>query len=99
MDGLLALSICRQFIEAFARFSIMFKRGLQMRIEFVLVELWEKGGYGCLGISNVAIVHFRAPAELFSTDVNLNHRCILGKELLIRKVRSDHQQNVATYHG
>src|SRR6202040_2414496 len=39
MDGLLALSICRKFIEALACLSIVFDRGIQVRIELVLVEL------------------------------------------------------------
>ncbi len=80
----------KEFIEALACLSIMFKRGLQVRIELVLVEFRQKGAYGCLRISDKAVVDLCAPAQLFSTDINLNNLCILGIELLVRKVRSDH---------
>ncbi len=99
MDRLPALSVCRQFIEALACLSIMFERGIQVRIELVLVEFRQKGANGCLRIPYEAVIDFCAPAQLFSTDVNLDDRCVLGKELLVRKVRSDHQQHVAVHHG
>ena len=49
-------------------------------------------------IPDNAIIEPGTPAELFSTDVNLDDGRILGKELLVRKVRSDHHQKVAIHH-
>ncbi len=92
MDGPLTLSICRKFIEALACLTIVLDRGIQVRIELVLVQFWQKGTDGCLRISDKAVVDFCAPAQLFSTDINLNNRCVLGIELLVRKVGTDHQK-------
>ncbi len=70
-----------------------------MRIELVLVEFRQKGAYGCLRISDKAVIDFCAPAQLFSTNINLNNLRVLGIELLVRKVGTDHQQHVAVHHG
>ncbi len=99
MDGFTALAVCCQFIEALACLSIMFKRGLQMRLRLVLVQFWQKRANGCLRISNKAVVDFCAPAQLFSTDINLNNGRVLGIELLVRKIGSDHQQHLTVHHG
>ena len=69
-----------------------------MLIEFVLFQHWQKGAKGRLRISHQAEVDFCAPAQLFATDIDLNDCCVVGKELLVWKVRSNHQQHVAVHH-
>src|SRR6266436_7632307 len=97
MDRLLALPLGRQLIETLACLPIMVERVLQVRIEVVLDELWEESTDRRLRISDEAVIDFRAPAQLFSADVDLDDRRVLGKELLIGEVGSDHQEHVAVH--
>ena len=69
-----------------------------MLVVIGLAELWQERPNGRLRVSDKAVVDLGAPAELFSTDVDLDDRRVLGKELLVRKIGSDHQQQVAVHH-
>ena len=51
-----------------------------------------------LRIPHKTVVHLCAPPELLSAKINLDDGCVLGKELLVRKVRSNHQQKIAVHH-
>ena len=99
MDRSLARSVGREFIQALARFPVVFERGLQVLIVFFVFQSWQKGAQRRLRVPHKAVINLGAPAQLFSPDVDLHHRRILGIELLIREVGPDHQQQVAVHHG
>ncbi len=91
-------SLGREFVEAFARILIVRKGGLQVFVVIVLIQLRPKRSESRLGISHEAVIDLGPPAQLLSTDVNLNNGGILGKKLLIRKICPDHQQKIAIHH-
>ena len=45
------------------------------------------------------MVDLRTSTKLFSAKVDLDDRRVFGEELLVGKVRSDHEQQVAVHHG
>src|ERR1700752_4370726 len=69
-----------------------------MFVILALFELWKEGLQRCFRIAYKAVVEFGTPAELFSAEINLDYCRMLGKELLVWKVRSNHQQNLAVHH-
>ena len=98
MDRLSVSFAGGEFIETFARFLIMFDRSLQVIVVPVLFQLWQERLQCRLRIPHKTVVHLCAPPELLSAKINLDDGCVLGKELLVRKVRSDHQQKIAVHH-
>ena len=76
----------------------MFDRSLQVIVVPVLFQLWQERLQCRLRIPHKTVVDLCASAELFSTKVNLDDGRILGKELLVRKVRPNHHQKVAIHH-
>src|SRR5260370_29941958 len=68
MDRIFALPIGRQLIETLACLPIILERVIQVLIEVVLDELWEKSTDRRLRISDEAVIESGAPAQLFSTD-------------------------------
>ena len=70
-----------------------------MLVVLVLLQLRQQGSKRRLGVPDKTIVNLGAAAELFSAEVDLDDRRVLGKELLVGKVRSDHQQRIAVHHG
>src|SRR5215470_10950986 len=97
MDSFLPGFTGRKFIESLPRLLIMFERSLQMLVVLVLAQLWQERLEGGLRVPDQAVVQLGSPAELFTTEINLGDCRILGKELLVWEVRSDHQQKVAVH--
>ena len=68
-----------------------------------LVLVWREPGQQSaergLRIADETEVDLGASAELLSPDVDLDDRGVLGKELPVREVGADDQQNVAGHHG
>src|SRR5229473_7905740 len=95
MDGFLARLSCRQLLETLPRFLIMLQRALQMLVIVLWIQLGQQGSEGGPRVPHKTVIDLGAPAQLFSPDVDLDDRRILGKELLVGKVRSNHQQKVA----
>jgi len=57
------------------------------------------GRRGRLGVHHETVVDLGAPAELLAAEVDLHDGRVRGKELLVREVRPDHQQEVTVHHG
>ena len=89
---------CRQFVQALACLAIVLERFLQMRFVLVLLQLRQQGPERGLCVTDKAEVNLGAAAELFTAKIDLHDRCVLGKELLIREVRANHQQQIAVHH-
>src|SRR5260370_37903112 len=98
MDGFLAPLTRRNLVETLPRFLIMRQRALQMLVITLCVQLWQQGSEGSPRVSHKTVIDLGAPSQLFSPDVDLDDRRILGEELLVGKVRSNHQQEVAVHH-
>jgi len=98
MNRLLAWTTARQLIQALPGFLVVFERSLQMLAVFVPVQPGEEGSESLLGVAHKAIVNLGATTQLLPPDVNLDDGRILRKELLIGKVRSEHQQQIAVHH-
>jgi hypothetical protein len=60
-----------------------------MRLVGVLLQLGQQGSQRRLRVPDEAVVDLRAPAELFSAEVDLDDRRVFGEKLLVRKVRPD----------
>src|SRR5271166_2706438 len=69
-----------------------------MSLVWVLRQLWQKGSERGPGIAHKAEVNLGTASELLAAKIDLNHRRVFGKELLIREVGSDHQQQIAVHH-
>ena len=69
-------------------------------MHFVLVRLqfWQKGPQCSFRISHKAEVNLAATPDLFTAKINLHDGGFFGKELLVRKVRANHQQHIAVHH-
>src|ERR1035437_7043308 len=77
---------------------IVFDRRLQMLIVLVVGQPRKEGTKRGLRVPYVAVIDSCSSAELFATDVKLYNPRILGIELLIRKIRPNHQQDIAVHH-
>src|SRR5712691_7050035 len=69
-----------------------------MSVKLILFQSGQKSSQRGLRISHVPEVQFGTAAELFATNVDLYDGRVLGEELLIWKVRSNHQQHLAIHH-
>jgi len=98
MAGFLLVSFRREFSKGLARLPIMFERSLQMLVVRVLFELRQKRLESCLSVTYKTVVHFRAAAQLFSPEIDLDDRRVLWKKLLVREIRPDHEQEIAIHH-
>src|SRR6266436_2763500 len=61
--------------------------------------MWQQGAKCRLGIADKAKVHLSAESELLTADVDLHNRRIFREELLIWKVRPNHQHQITIHHG
>src|SRR5262249_27669204 len=98
MNSFLARLSRRQLIQASARVPVMFEGVIQMSCRSVLAQLRQQGAESGLRVSHETEVNLGAASELLASYVNLNDGSVFRKELLIGKVRSDHQQEVASHH-
>src|SRR5580700_7985887 len=69
-----------------------------MMVVLVLFQLRQKPAESSLRVANKPEVNLRAASELFPAKIDLHYGCVLRKELLIREVRSNHQQRFAIHH-
>src|SRR5713101_7962921 len=99
MNGLLAGLAHGQLIEALPCLPVVLERSPQVLVVPVLLELGQEGSEGRLGVPHEAVVDPGTPAQLFPAEVDLDDGRVRGKELLVREVRSDHQQEVTVHHG
>src|ERR1035441_4142666 len=99
MDRALAGLSRRQIVEPFARFAVV----IETDIEISGVSLLHYPRQQCRerfrSASNNTEVQMTAPSELFFADIDLQNAGILGIELLVGEIRSQHQQSVAIHHG
>src|SRR6266849_8504103 len=70
-----------------------------MRFVGVLLQLQQQGSDRRLCIPYEAEVNLGATSELFTANVDLHDRRLLGVEVLIRKICSEHKQHIAVHHG
>ena len=96
--GQLSGSTRRELVEALARLAIVLQCRPQMRSVPARFERWQEGAEGRLDVPDEALVDSRAPTELLTADVDLDDPRVRRKELLVRKVRPQHQQDVAVHH-
>ena len=87
-----------ELVQARPRRSVVLDRRHEMLVLPLLVEVREQGPQGRPRISHEPVVDLRAPAELLAADVDLHDRRLLRKELAVREVRAEHQQEVAVHH-
>src|SRR5262249_23263462 len=80
------------------RVAVMFEGVIQVGYRSLLLQLRQQCTESSLRVSHETKVDLRAAAELLASSVNLNNDGVFRKELLIGKVRSDHQQNFAGHH-
>ena len=64
-----------------------------------MLQLGQQGSKGGLRIPHEAEINIAAASQLFAAEINLDDRRVFGKELLVRKVRAEHQQHFAVHHG
>src|SRR5690242_3194033 len=64
----------------------------------VLAKFREQGMQGCLYVSHKAIIKLCASAQLLSQSINLDDGCVFRKELLVRKICTEHEQHVTVHH-
>src|ERR1700752_1947129 len=69
-----------------------------MTIVLVLLQLRQKRSECSLRVPNKPEVNLRAASKLFPAKIDLHDGRVLRKELLIREVRSNHQQRFAIHH-
>ena len=69
-----------------------------MRFVLVLLQLWQQSSERGFCIPHKAEVNLAAASELFTAKIDLHDGGVFGKELLIRKVRANHQQHFAVHH-
>src|SRR5580704_16880078 len=98
MDLFSSRSRRRKLIEASASFVVMLEGSLQMGSLAVLPNSWQQRSQRRFDVSDKSIVHLRAAAELFATNIHLNNRSVAWKKLLIREISSNHQQEIAIHH-
>src|SRR5262249_58795970 len=72
---------------------------LQMPLVLVYRELGQQGAEGSLRIADETQIDLGPPAELLTPHIDLDDRRLLGKELLVREVRTDHQEEIAGHHS
>src|SRR5215470_11972927 len=89
----------RQLIQSFSLPRVMLARHLQMPCVLVYRELGQQGVEGTLRIADETEVDLGPPAELLTPHIDLDDRRLLGKELLVWKIRADHQEEIAGHHG
>jgi hypothetical protein len=71
----------------------------QMGLVRVLLQFRQEGSQRRLRVPDKAVVDLGAPAELFPTEIDLDDGRVFGEKLVVGKVRSDHEQQVAVHHG
>ena len=87
-----------QLVQARPRRSVVLERRHEVLVVPPLVEEREQGPKGRPRIPHEPVVDLRAPPELLAADVDLHDRRLLRKELAVREVRAEHQQEVAVHH-
>jgi len=99
MDRPLSWLTRRQFVQFLAGFAIAGERGIQMTAVLFLVERRKQRAQGLRDASNDSEIQVAAASQLLAADVDLHNARFLRIELLIREVRSEHQQRLAVHHG
>src|SRR5215510_11516015 len=89
----------RQLIESLSLPRVVLARHLQMPLVLVYRELGQQGAEGSLRIADETQIDLGPPAELLTPHIDLDDRRLLGKELLVREVRTDHQEEIAGHHS
>src|ERR1700740_2320237 len=69
-----------------------------MMVVPILFQLRQKPPESSLRVPYKPEVNLRTTSELFPAKIDLHDGCVLRKELLIREVRSNHQQHIAIHH-
>src|SRR6266404_3640222 len=88
-----------QVIQAFARLPVVFQRILEVLLVLVLFQLGQQCAQSGLRVPNKTKVELGPASQLFSAKVDLHDGRVFGKELLVWKVRADHQQDFAIHYG
>src|SRR5215469_4881668 len=99
VNRLFARLSCCQFVQVLTRLAVMLQGVLQMSFGLILPQLWHQGSQCSLRVSHETKVNLRASSELLASNVNLNDGCVFRKELLVREIGSNHQQDFASHHG
>src|SRR5246127_1066892 len=69
-----------------------------MPLVLVLLQLRQKRSECGFRVPYKPEVNLRATSKLFPAKIDLHDSCVLRKELLIREVRSNHQQRFTIHH-
>ena len=85
MDGLLARLADRQLVEALARLLVVCERGLEVPVVLVLGQPGQERGEGALDVAHETVIEAGAPAELFSSEVDLGRSSRQSQEVPVRK--------------
>src|ERR1700756_1930463 len=88
-----------QVIQIFACFAIVVHRLVQVLLLFVLLELRKQGSQSGPRVSNEAKVQLASASEVLAANVDLYDSRVLGIKIPVRKVRAQHQQDLAIHHG
>src|SRR5258708_23878344 len=88
-----------QVIQIFARLPIVLHGMFQVLLVLVLLQLWKQCSQRGLRVSNETNVQLAAASQVLTAKVNLDDSRVLGIEIPVWKVRSEHQQDFAVRHG
>ena len=91
MNRKLSRLACRQRIQILARLAIVLERRIQMTAIFLLLDGRQQRTQRFRNAAHNAQIDAAAAAQLLLANVDLHNARVFWIELLIRKIRSQHQ--------